>query len=158
MVSAASELSVICLAGLLVAALGVAACGGRQHPVTQPERGENAMTNESRTDTLQFDNLATIYVDVYLACVSRELQWRLGRVLPGMRVRLRVPESVIDQRCGLVQVAVIPGSQMAAEAWLDPQAIIATAQPMSEVLSQRWTFRQPTGAPLQLQSTRLTGR
>jgi hypothetical protein len=75
-----------------------------------------------------------------------------------MRATLRVPESVIDQTCGLIQVAVIPGSQTTAEAWLDPQAVIATAQPMSEVLSQRWTFRQPTGAPLQLQSTRLTGR
>jgi hypothetical protein len=114
------------------------------------------MAAESRIDMLQFDNQATVYVDVYL--IGTQIQWRLGRVPPGMRVNLSVPESAIDWTMGFVQLAVIPGSQLSAQASRDARAIIAIAQPVSEVLSQRWTFRQPDGAALQLQATRLKGR
>jgi hypothetical protein len=160
-VSVASALS-IGLAALLVAALG--ACAGRQRPVTQTERAgraettANATTDEPRSDMLQFDNQATVWVDVYLAWAGRPLQWRLGRVLPGARAMLRVPESAIDPTLGFVQLTVIPGSQMSAEPWRDPRAVIAIAQPISTVLAQCWTFRQPAGLPLQLQSTPLTWR
>jgi hypothetical protein len=142
----------------VLVALGVGACAGRQHSVTPAEHAESTETSANATGVLQFDNQATVYVDVYLAWAGRQLQWRLGRVLPGMRATLRVPESAIDQTLGFVQLAVIPGSQMSAEAWRDPRAIIAIAQPMSDVLSQRWTFRQPAGASLELQATRLIGR
>jgi hypothetical protein len=162
-VSVAFELSGIGLAALLVAALGVGACAGRRHVLTQTERAESAETAgatsaESRTDMLEFDNQATVYVDVYLVWADRPLQWRLGRVLPGMRATLRIPESAIDQTLGFGRLAVIPGSQVSAEAWRDPRAVIAIAQPMSEVLSQRWAFRQPAGSVLQLQATRSTKR
>jgi hypothetical protein len=75
-----------------------------------------------------------------------------------MRETLAVPESAIDWPTGLMQLTVIPGSLMSAEASRDPRAITAIAQPVSDVLSQQWTFRQPAGAPLQLQATRLVGR
>lgn len=139
------------LAALLVAALGIGACAGRQHPVT-PADGAAA----PRTVMLHFDNQATVYVDVYL--IADELQWRLGRVPPGMRTSLSVPQSAIDRAPGFVQLAVIPGAQITGEARRDPQAILAVGQRLSEVLSRRWTFRQDAGAALQLQATPLAGR
>jgi hypothetical protein len=102
---------------------------------------------------MQFDNEATVSVDVYL--VSGQFQWRLGRVPPGMRAMLRVPESAIESTMGVVRVAVIPGSQISAQAERDRRAVFAIAQPVSEVLSQRWTFRQPEAAGLQLEGRRL---
>ena len=162
LVSVASASSSIRLAALLVAALGVGACAGRRGPATQAEPAGGAASTtsvtdpEARTETVQFDNQATVWVDVYL--VGGQLQWRLGRVPPGFRATLRVPESAIPWTVGFVQLAVIPGSQASVEAWRDPRAIIAPAQPMSEVMSQRWAFRQAAGAALQLQATRLRQR
>jgi len=151
------------LTAVFVVLLWVGACAGPQHlatrseGVTAPERTAGtatAATDESRPDVLQFDNQATVYADVYL--VGHEIQWRLGRVPPGMRVKLRVPESAIQWTVGFLQLAVIPGSALSAEASRDPRAVIGIAQPPREVLSQRWTFRQQGGPALQLQATRLT--
>jgi hypothetical protein len=159
MVSVASEVSGIRFAVLLVTGLGVAACAGRQHATAQTERvesaehTENAMNGERRTDVLQFENQATEYVDVYLASRSGQLQWRLGRVPPGFRAELRVPKSAIDGASGFVELAVIAGSPLSADVWRDPRAVTAIAQPISQVLSQRWTFRQPASLPLQLEAT-----
>jgi hypothetical protein len=50
---------------------------------------------------------------------------------------------------------VIPGSQISAQAERDRRAVFAIALPVSEVLSQRWTFRQPEAAGLQLEGRRL---
>jgi len=162
MVSVASQRSGVGLAAMLVTATALAACAGRPHPVVQAQRATSAertaslATDESRTKALEFDNQGTAYVDVYLVgMVGGQIQWRLGRVPPGMRASLRVPESAIDWAGGFVRLTVIPGSQLSAEAWRDPRAITAIAQPLSELLSQRWTFRQPAGTPLQLQATRL---
>jgi len=119
------------------AALGLTACAGR------PQRPEPEVA------TMQFRNDAMVSVDVYL--VSAQFQWRLGRVPPGIRAVLRVPESAIDSAMGVVRVAVIPGSQMSAQADRDPRVVFAIAQPVSAVLSQRWTFRQPAAAALQLE-------
>jgi hypothetical protein len=128
------------LATLFSATLGLAACAGPLPP-------------EAQAATIRFDNEAMMYVDVYL--VSGQFQWRLGRVSPGMRAMLRVPESAIESTMGFLRVAVIPGSQMSAQAERDPRAVFAIAQPVSEVLSQRWTFRQPEAAALQLEGRRL---
>jgi hypothetical protein len=98
---------------------------------------------------MQFRNDAMVSVDVYL--ISAQFQWRLGRVPPGIRAVLRVPESAIESAMGVVRVAVIPGSQMSAQADRDPRVVFAIAQPVSAVLSQRWTFRQPAAAALQLE-------
>jgi hypothetical protein len=126
---------------LIAAALGLTASAGAPHP-PEPEPA-----------AIRFDNEATVQVDVYL--VSGQFQWRLGRVPPGMRAMLRVPESAIESTMGFVRVAVIPGSPMSAQADESPRAVFAIMQPVSEVLSQRWTFRQPAAAALQLEGTRL---
>jgi len=128
----------------LAAVFVITACAGRQGPVVEADR---------QAAVLQFDNQGTTYVDLYL--VGAQIQWRLGRVPPGMRQTLNVPESAIDWTTGFVQLVVIPGSQASAEAWRDPRAIVAIRQPVSEVLAQRWTFRQGAGAALELQATRL---
>jgi hypothetical protein len=129
------------LATLFAAAFGLTACAGRQ------------LAPEPQSATIRFDNEAMVSVDVYL--VSAQFQWRLGRVSPGIRARLRVPESAIESTMGFVRIAVIPGSQIAAQAERDPRAVFTSAQPVSEVLSQRWTFRQPEAAALQLEGRRL---
>lgn len=129
------------LATLFAAALGLTACAGGPRPL------------EPQAATIRFDNEATVFVDVYL--VGGQFQWRLGRVLPGMRTMLRVPESAIESTMGIVRVTVIPGSQISGQAERDPRAVFAIAQPVSEVLSQRWTFRQPAAAALQLEGTRV---
>jgi hypothetical protein len=164
-VSVGSQRSGVRLAAVLITASALAACAGRQHPVVQTQRATSAdrsaslVTDESRMEALQFDNQANTYVDVYLVGMAGgQIQWRLGRVSPGMRASLRVPQSAIDWTEGFVRLAVIPGSQVSAEVWRDPRAITAIAQPLSELLSQRWTFRQPAGTPLQLQATRLPSR
>ena len=143
----------------LVASFSVMACAGRLHPFAQiaraarAETGANAPEAERRATTLEFDNEATAYVDVYL--VGAQIQWRLGRVPAGMHATLTVPESAIDWTTEFVRLAVIPGSHVSAEASSDPQAIVAIALPISEVLSQQWSFRQPAGAAVQLQAKRL---
>jgi len=139
---ARSLVSMACgvLATLFAAALGLTACAGGLIPP------------EPQAATMRFDNEATVSVDVYL--VSGQFQWRLGRVPPGMRAMLRVPESAIESTMGVVRVAVIPGSQISAQAERDRRAVFAIAQPVSEVLSQRWTFRQPEAAGLQLEGRR----
>jgi hypothetical protein len=158
MVSVASTIP----AAALGAALFVSACAGRQHPVAYMQDGVSTDSNtgaveaERRHEVLQFDNQATVYVDVYL--VAGQMQWRLGRVPAGMRTMLSIPESAINWTTEVVRLAVLPGSPMSAEASRDPRAILAIAQPVSEVLSQQWTFRQPAGAPLQLQAMPLLGR
>jgi hypothetical protein len=128
-------------ATLFAGALGLTACAGGARPP------------EPQAATMQFDNEATVFVDVYL--VSGQFQWRLGRVLPGMRTMLSVPESAVESTMGVVRVTVIPGSPITAQAERDPRAVFAIAQPVSEVLSQRWTFRQPAAAGLQLEGRRL---
>lgn len=158
-VSKTSTMSGALVATLLFGALGVSACAARPQLATQAEPAERAESDarasdaEARMSVLQFDNQATVSVDVYL--VSAQLQWRLGRVPPGFRGTLRVPESEIPPALGLVQLAAIPGSRVSAEAWRDPRAIIAAPQPISELFSQRWTYREVAGTALQLQATRL---
>ncbi|HEY2163191.1 MAG TPA: hypothetical protein VGH04_04335, partial [Gemmatimonadaceae bacterium] len=98
----------------LAASLIVTACAGRQDPlaltprVVSAKSRTSAVEAERRSAVLQFDNEATVYVDVYL--VGAQIQWRLGRVPAGMRATLTVPESAIDWTTGFVQLAVMPGS------------------------------------------------
>lgn len=137
MVSMASGVS----AALFAAVLGLAACASGQH---RPH---------PKAATMQFDNAGTVHVDVYL--VNGRLQWRLGRVLPGMRAMFRVPASAIESTAGLTRLVAIPGSQISPQVERDPRAVFAIAQPMSEILSQRWTFRQTGASVPQLHGMRL---
>ncbi len=112
--------------------------------------------SEARPATIEFDNEATEHVDVYV--VTGQYQWRLGRVAPGARARLRVPQSAIESTMGFVRLTVVPGSLMSSDAARDPRAVLAIAQPVSAVLSQRWTFRPSATASMQLQGTSVSPR
>jgi hypothetical protein len=146
----------------LAATLAGTACAGWQHPLARMTPAASAETTSAvdaerpATAVVQFDNEATTYVDVYL--VADQIQWRLGRVPAGMRAMLNVPEAAVRWTAGFVQLAVIPASPVSAEVARDPRAVIAIAEPVSELLSQRWSFRQPAGAALQLQGVRLVRR
>ncbi len=159
--SRVSVSSAVCGLALAASLVGTA-CAGWQHPLAQmtrsasAERNTSAMEAERPAAVLQFDNEATAYVDVYL--VADQIQWRLGRVPAGMRAMLNVPETAAGWTTGFVQLAVTPASPVSAEASRDPRAVIAIAEPASEVLSQGWSFRQPAGAALQLQAVHLVGR
>ena len=156
-VSAASRLG---LATVLAVGLGAVACAGGSRPLTQGtimERTEDVASSDesqARPTTIDFDNEATVHVDVYI--VTGQSEWRLGRVVPGARVRLRVPQSAIESTMGIVRLTVIPGFQRSAQAARDPRAVLAIAQPMSELLSQRWIFRPWAMAAMQLQGMMLS--
>jgi hypothetical protein len=142
---------------VLAVGLGTVACAGGPRPVTRGTYAERtdgfASTDEPDAGpaAIEFDNEATVHVDIYI--VSAQYQWRLGRVVPGARALLRVPQSAIESTMGLVWLTVIPGSQMSAQAAWERGAVLAMPQPVAQLLSQRWTFRQSATAATQLQGT-----
>ena len=89
---------------------------------------------------IRFDNEAQVYVDVYLVGDQRE--WPLGRVQPGARATLRIPEAALAGTSGFVQLAVLAGTVRSIQAARDPRATLTIAQPAGMLLSQRWTFSQ----------------
>jgi hypothetical protein len=99
---------------------------------------------------MSFVNEAPVQVDVYL--VSDQREWRLGRVAPGARTLLRVPEAALTTETGFMRLAVLAGAQLSVDAAHDPRATLTLAQPMSELLAQRWSFWHP-----QMASPRLLG-
>ena len=136
--------------------LGAAACAGGPRPVTQGTHAEPTGVasddeSEERPTAIEFDNEATVHVDVYV--VSSQYQWRLGRVMPGARALMRVPQSAIESTLGMAWLTVIPGSPVSGEAAREPGAVLSIAQPVSELLSQRWAFRQSATATTRLQAT-----
>jgi hypothetical protein len=152
-VSAAGRLE---RAAILVVGLGSAACAGGPRPVTQGMHAERADVvsrdeSEERPTAIEFDNEATVHVDIYI--VSAQYQWRLGRVTPGARALLRVPQSAIESTMGMVWLTVIPGSPASGQAGGEPGAVLSIAQPVLELLSQRWAFRQSATAATRLQAT-----
>ena len=130
----------------VLAALASTACIGTRSVIGEAE------TAVPRNATVQFDNFSTTLVDVYL--VGTQMQWRLGRVPPGMHVALRVPERAMDSTLGFFRLTVIPGSQLTSEADRHPRAVFAIALPVSVLLKESWTFRQVGSAAMQLQGER----
>jgi hypothetical protein len=100
--------------------------------------------------TVRFDNEAHDYVHVYLVGARRE--WLLGRVEPGARATLRIPDTALTGDEGSMQLAVLVGERMTQRVAGDARAATTIAQPAAAILSQRWTF-SPT-----LASEQLTGR
>ena len=90
---------------------------------------------------LRFDNAAQTYVDVYFVSPTRE--WWLGRVAPGGRAMLRIPDGARTAASGFVRLAVLAGAPLSASASRDPRATFTIAQPAFNLLTQRWTFSQP---------------
>jgi hypothetical protein len=89
---------------------------------------------------IRFDNQANDHVHVYLVGVRR--QWLLGRVEPGARATLRIPEAALAEDAGSMRLAVLAGERVTLRAAGEPRAAITIAEPVAAILSRRWTFSQ----------------
>ena len=121
-------------AALTTLALG--ACASHLSPVAR----EDVSVSPAEAIAIRFDNEAQVYVDVYLIGDQRE--WALGRIEPGARATLRIPQAALTNTSGFVQLAVLAGAQRSVQAARDPRATFTIAQPAGMLLSQRWTFSQ----------------
>ncbi|MEO6526967.1 MAG: hypothetical protein ABIP93_10110 [Gemmatimonadaceae bacterium] len=125
LVSLAAALTVTCALG------GCAGATARQAP------GEVAPAGGS-TRSVRFDNGAREYVHVYLVGDKRE--WLLGRVEPGARATLRIPEDALAGDARSMRLAVLTGARVTMRVASEPRAVMTMVQPASEMLSQQWTF------------------
>ncbi len=118
----------------LTATLALGGCaGGVSHA-----RRDVAAVTLSVDPVIAFQNEAEVNVDVYLVAEQRE--WRLGRVAPGAREKLRIPDAAFAATLGFVRLAVIAGEAPSVQAARDPRASYTIAQPASELLLQRFSF------------------
>jgi hypothetical protein len=78
-------------------------------------------------------------VDVYL--VGEQREWWLGRVAPGARSALRIPEGALASP-GFVRLAVLADAPLTVQVARDPRAMFTIAQTASALLSQRWAVSQ----------------
>ncbi|MEO8619930.1 MAG: hypothetical protein ABI625_02620 [bacterium] len=140
--------SLVSLTAAFIVALTVGGCA------SAASRGMDdglALADEQPT-SIRFDNEGRDYVRVYLVGLTQE--WSLGRVAPGARVTLRVPEAALAEDAGVVRLAVLPGDRVTLRAANENRAVTVIALPATEVLAHRWTFSQLTTTD-QLSSVRL---
>lgn len=119
-----------------MAALAFGACVGASSPSTL---GGTAAVG-AHPLAISFVNDARERVDVYLIGERRE--WLLGRVEPGARTTLRIPEESLHEGRGLLQLAVLTGARLTVQAARDPRARFAIAQSAAAILTQEWRFSQ----------------
>ena len=89
---------------------------------------------------IRFDNAARTYVDVYFVGPTRE--WWIGRVAPGARAMLRIPDEARLASAGFARLAVLADAPLSAAASRDPRATFTISQPTWDLMGQRWTFSQ----------------
>ena len=138
--------SLVSLAAALIATLMVAGCA------SAPQRVASASVEPPIT--IRFDNEARDYVHVYL--VGTRQEWLLGRVAPGARTALGIPEAALAEDGGLLSLAVIAGDRVTLGAAREVGAATTIGQPAAMMLSQRWTFSTVT-ATGQITSLRIGG-
>lgn len=131
-----AAVSVLSFAAALVAPLALGACAGAAAPASYA-----AGIAPAPSPTIEFENEAEVRVDVYL--VTDRQQWRLGRVAPGARMQLSIPEAALKTGSGWAQLATIADAPPTVLVARDPRATLTMAQPVSELLTQRWSFRSP---------------
>jgi hypothetical protein len=89
--------------------------------------------------TIRFDNAAHDYVQVYL--VGEQREWWLGRVEVGARATLRIPDDALAE-AGPMRLAVLEGLSRTLRVAGDGRAATTLSQPISAIVSRRWTFSQ----------------
>jgi len=140
--SVRNSVSLVTLTLGLSGALTLGACSRAGSPVTQ----NGAVATPDGRVTIDFENEAQTYVDVYLVGEWRE--WRLGRVAPGAHTRLRLPARELATTSGYVRLAVLANAAQTTQAAKDPRATFTIAQPLAQLPEQRWVFRQtPLASP-----------
>ena len=98
---------------------------------------------ELAAHSIRFDNAASDYVHVYL--IGERSEWLLGRVAPGARAMLRIPDFALAADQESMRLAVLVGERVTLNAGTQARAASILAQPAAEMLSQRWTFSQASG-------------
>jgi hypothetical protein len=140
-----ASVSVVTLAVTFAATLALVGCARGPSPVTW----DRAAATPGGS-VVRFINEAQTYVDVYLVGETREL-W-LGRVGPGARTTLRIPEGAKAEMSGFIRLAVLAGAPMSFQPSHDPHATFTIPAPPTKVLSQQWTFRQTSLASAEILS------
>ena len=140
--------SLVSLATVLVVSLTIGGCASAPSRVTN----DGLAPMEELSASIRFDNEGRDYVRVYLVALRQE--WSLGRVAPGAKVTLRIPEAALAEDVGVVRLAVLPGDRVTLRAANENRAATMVALPAAEILAQRWTFSQITSTD-QLTSVRL---
>lgn len=121
--------ALVSLALALSSALATVGCASAPSRAT-PDRPAQA--------EIRFDNEAADQVRVYLVGARR--QWLLGRVEPGARATLRIPDAALSPSEGWMRLAVVVGGGVSMRVANDPQASVAIAQPAMDILTQRWSY------------------
>ena len=137
---------VVSLAAALCVALTIGACA------TAPSHfasDVSASTDDAAPHSMRFDNTGREFVHVYL--IGEQREWHLGRVEPGARSTLRIPDEALAEDAGSMQLAVIVGERVTLGAKRASRTILTIAQPSAALLGQRWMFSQ-TSATGQLTS------
>ena len=141
--------AIVSLAARLSLTLALGAC------VRGPARPalDGPASVEGRPLTIRFDNGGREHVHVYLIGEKRE--WLLGRVEAGARATLRIPAAARAGTPEFMQLAVLTGERLTLQAARDARAMLTVAQPVSQILSQRWMFVQGQLASLPLRDARV---
>ena len=136
--------SFVSLASALSLALTLGACasGASRHVLNEPTTPAEA----SAATVVRFDNGAREHVHVYL--IGEQREWLLGRVEPGARATLRIPDDALAGNTRSMRLAVVAGQRVTMRAASEARAI-TLVQPASVIVSQKWTFSQtPTQGQL----------
>jgi hypothetical protein len=128
--------SVVSLAAALSITLALGACAAASPQLVS----DAAVRADDVPRTVRFDNAGRDYVHVYLIGERRE--WLLGRVEPGARTTLRIPEEAVSEDAGSIQLAVVVGERVTLGAKQASRLAITIPQPGAALLGQRWTYSQ----------------
>ena len=141
--------AIVSFAAAMAVALTLAAC------VPAPAR--RAFDGPASVDgppvAIRFDNVGREHVHVYL--IGSHRQWLLGRVEPGARATLPIPEAALAGEPGVVQLAVLTGERLTLQAARHPRATLTVGQPATAILSQQWMFSQGQLTSLPLRTARV---
>jgi hypothetical protein len=129
--------SLVSLAAALTLTLALGGCAGNP---TRSALNDPAPAAAARPLTIRFDNEARQYVHVYL--VGENRQWLLGRVEPGARATLRVPQGAMSDDTWSMRLAVLAGDHVTMQVVSRPGAQVTIPQPAGQLLAQKWTFTQ----------------
>ncbi len=126
--------SLVSLAAALTVTLALGGCvSAPSHHVS-----DAPVPTDETPLAIRFDNEAREYVRVYLIGERRE--WLLGRVEPGARATLRIPEEALAGNPASMSLVVLTGERATLRAAGEARAVTTIAQPVAAILSQRWTF------------------
>ena len=89
---------------------------------------------------IQVDNDSRDGIDVYLVSDTRE--WFVGRVAPGAKTWLPVPERALTWSPGMVRLVALPNGPRSMRALREPRAVVSLSQPAAALIDQRWAFTQ----------------